>query len=162
LEREVVSALEADRWSATAARRLADVRLAQWRRDRAARSLAEWADAAGLTSRLATRSARQWQANAAGWTEVWRQTNRAPHLDHALAASRRAVARYPNDAALHVELAGLLAESGDAEAAQVVARKALLLDDQVRGAGHLDRLLSADSREEMERIAGAIEVASPN
>jgi predicted Zn-dependent protease len=74
-------------------------------------------------------------------------------LRDAIDSLKQAVSGYPNSSLFQGTLSVALDAAGD-EAARAHANRAIELDDLNRAAGHIDKLLAANLRDELTRISG--------
>ena len=146
----LIRAAAADPLSDAPARALAEVATARSLADPAdirarRRAVAAWADyrARGTRDGAAERGLSELFRAAGDW-------GRAAESDAA------AVALDPSAAAPRARLAESAAAAGDTATARAAAVAALVRDDLTRAAGHADRVLPADVRARVERLADGI------
>lgn len=148
--RLLTAAAEADAWSADPWRKLAELHLARWKRQRDPITRHNFEDS--LEKSIALRPSSSAALRLAGdWMlEVYELTGNAQDAQVAAKHYRRAVELYPTSAVLHAQLATSLAASGDTGRAKEHARESLRLDALTP---HADKKLNAQTRERMREIA---------
>ena len=144
------AALAADPWSALAAARLAEQRLADYQALPTQAQQRSLDAAASHARQLAPHRSRVWAQSAAFAEAIYRETQDVQYLEAAKRYLQRAIDLYPTSAEHHAQAARLWQSVGDAQRARAAAAEALRLDDALRAAGHLDRALRPDERSDME------------
>lgn len=145
---------EADPRSAMIARLLAEARFQLYLERPDQQRLAAFLEAEGELRRLNPYSSAIWALSAAWYRELAEVSAEqgAKFRQKAIEHYRTAIARYPNSAHHHASLAQTLAAADEHAAAAESATEALRLDELTREAGHLDRVLSDELREQLVRI----------
>lgn len=90
------------------------------------------------------------------YAERARRTDNADDKANAVRELQFAVSRYPHNASLLAEAAGVYALGDEPQLAKLTARRALEQDDVNHSAGHIDKWLSDRQRQEMETLAGSL------
>jgi hypothetical protein len=153
LHREaVIAATKADPWSDLAASRFAAQRFADYRQQPHSSIFSLFESANRRALELAPRRAGAWAQSAEYYRSIAEVRDDQSLRDRALTDARRAIDLYPTKAEWHALVAVLESEAGNSAAAQLHARRALELDDHMRTAGHVDRLLDDQSRAEVLRL----------
>jgi tetratricopeptide (TPR) repeat protein len=89
--------------------------------------------------------------------ERFRKTAQPDDAVAAVDEFAQAIARYPNRAALQVQMAEALSAAGQTKAAAIAAQRALDLHEISRQAGHTDKLLPREQVDRMHQLAAATE-----
>jgi O-antigen ligase len=157
----VEAAVNADPWSAEAARRLANARFARWQQDRAPEFNAEWQQSDNAARRLAPRRHAIWRESAERYAALFRESGNEDALAQAIAHADQAVALYPTHADHHLYCAELLIQAGRRSDARSQLARAADLDQTKSAAGHTDKLLPPDRRELLESLAKDLGLSLP-
>ncbi len=145
----LLAAAEADPLWADPWKQLALLALDDWRDDHRRESLDQFVRYARRVTELDPESDPSWNALGNQYLEVYQHTSSKDHLEAALAAYRRAIELYSNNAEYHGRLALTLQLAGREAAARREAETALRLDDSMP---HLDKKLSPKLRRRLLRI----------
>ena len=151
-ERALVEALQADPRSRQAARLLAAHRYDQWSRRPTATAIPQLAEAFSAWLRLAPRSSAAWSQVGRWWSGVHDRTGDGRALVRARHCYERATEFYPTNALVRVEYALVLERSGLGLEARRQAQVGLQMDRIMRTAGHSEKTLPEELRQQAERI----------
>lgn len=88
------------------------------------------------------------------YAEHARRTDNVDDKANAVRELQIALSRYPHNAALLADAAGVFALGNERQLAKLTARRALEQDDVNHSAGHIDKWLPDKQRQEMEKLAG--------
>ena len=144
----------ADPRSAANARLLAEARFGLWLDRPSPQRLTAFIEAEEEMRRLDPHSSAAWALSAAWYREIASASGEkeAEFRQTAIEHYRTAIDRYPTNSHHHAMLAQTLAAAGETQSAAESATEALRLDKITREAGHLDRVLRDELREELLRI----------
>jgi Flp pilus assembly protein TadD len=147
-------AMGADPWSSQAAERLAGLRLEDFERLPTAQQLRSFKEADAQALALAPRRSGVWEKSGQSHAAIHQRTGDVEQLDAAATAFQKAIELYPSNAEPRARLAVLLAAAERGDEARAAALEAIVLDDQMRAAGHVQQLLEPALRVEVDAIAG--------
>ena len=153
-EREYIAAEAADRWSAEATRRRAELAYRRAQSDQF-HSNDSFQTAVGLMREIKLRDPTSFRDDVrlgAWWIERWYSTKDARDAAEAVEAYERVLARYPTNASIMAELAFARDSAGFVDAAKDVARQSLRQDAINHERGHLDRYLTHQVRIRLESL----------
>ena len=151
---EYLGAESADRWSAEATRRRAELAYQRAQVDQF-HSNDLFQAAVELMGHARLRDPTSFRDDArlgAWWIARWNLTRQVSDAKEAVAAYESAVARYPTNALLMAELAFARDSAGFAESAKEIARQSLRQDDINHERGHIDRYLTDEVRIRLESL----------
>ena len=153
-DHEYMAAEAADRWSAEATRRRAELAYRRTQSDRF-HSNDSFQTAVGLMRDVKLRDPTSFRDDVrlgAWWIERWYSTKDAKDAEEAVAAYERVRARYPTNASLMAELAFARDSAGFGDSAKEVARQSLQQDAINHERGHIDRYLTDQIRIRLESL----------
>ncbi len=125
---KAVAAADADGLSPEPWRLLAELRLAQWEVTGTDKDWKTFVETADTFQKLDPRHHVAWFTRGTWFLTAWKKSSRKEDLEQALAAFRKAVERYPNEALYHAELAWTLHLAGDDAESRQEAQRAYDLD----------------------------------
>ena len=137
-----------DRLSAQPPIALAALLYSQWQANQTAVDFEELEECYENASRLSPQSASTWHHFARLFHGAWQVTRQQEQIDRALDAYRRAVSLYPTNCRYRADLAEILDQTGNNNAARQEATEALRLDSLTP---HADKKLLDEQREQLSR-----------